>query len=85
MKAMVYICCDHKIILVLNQVQQLLIYGLRCVDIAIIVNMPGPPGPARFIIRERIEAAGIHVTDPESLSKVVKVFIKAFSAVSEAG
>ncbi len=80
---MVDIGGDDEIILVFQQLQQFGIDRLRRVDIAVVVNMPCPPCPQRFLVGERIEAAGVNVSYMVPLRKVEEIPFKPFAAVSQ--
>ena len=84
LELMVHICCDDKIVLIPNKFQQLPVNRLRSIDISIIVNVPGPPGPACLLIRKRIKPTGIHVLNSKTLGEIPKVFLKPLSGVSKA-
>ena len=75
---------DYKVVLVPNKRQQIFVNGLWRVDIAVEVDVPRPPGPARLLVREGPEAARIDVRDGEALDEVEKVLFKTLSAVGEA-
>ena len=81
---MVYVRGDHEIILILYELSQVVIDRLWCGDITVIVDMPCPPRPAGFLIREGIEASRIHITDPEPLCKISEIFLEPFPTVGEA-
>ena len=84
LKLMIYVCGDHKVVFVLHQCKQFVIHRLRRINIAVKVDVSRPPGPASLLVRERPEAAGIHVRDTETLNKIEKIPLKPFAAVGQA-
>ena len=75
---------DHKVVLIGNEPQKVLIDGLWRFHIAVAVDIPAPPGPISLLIREGIEAAGIHIRDDEALCKIREVAHEALAIVDKA-
>ena len=84
LELMIHISRDHKVILIRHQFQKLPVYRLWSINIAVVVDMPCPPRPARFIIREWVEASGIHITDAKLLRKIEEIPFKPLAAVGQA-
>ncbi len=85
LKLVIHIGGDHKIFFVLHQIIQLLIHRPGCRDIAVEVNVSGPPGPAGFIIRKWIKTAGVHVRNAERLGKVAEILVEPGPGIRETG
>ena len=79
LKLMVNIRCEDKVILILNEIYQIVIHGVRSFYIAVEIDMSAPPRPEGFFIRERIESARIHIGNAVLFGKVRKMLEKAFA------
>ena len=66
LELVIHVGRDHKTVLVLYCCQQIGIDRFWRIDIAVEIDMPGPPGPAGLGVREGPEAAGIHIRDAEA-------------------
>lgn len=82
---MINIGGDHKITLVSHQLKQFPVDLLWRINISVEVDMPGPLCPAGFLIREGIEASGIHIGDAETRLEIEKIPIKPVTAVGQTG
>ena len=80
---MVHVSGDDKVILSVQKREQLPIHILWRIDIAVIVDMPRPPCPARFLIGKRIEAAGVDILNAKPCGKVTEVPVKAFPGIGQ--
>ena len=85
LKLMIHVCGDHKIRPITDQRQQLMIYRLRRIDVAVEIDMARPPGPTRFRVRKGIKTARIHIHDSEVVSEIEKIPVEALAAVGEPG
>ena len=84
LKAVIHVGRDHEIVLVSHQLQKVVIDRLRCIHIAVDVDVPAPIRPEFFLCGERIEAAAVHIPHAVLCRKIGKVFFKPFAGVGEA-
>ena len=85
LKAVVYIGCKHKIILVLHQLQKVMVNRLWGIQIAVDIDIPAPVRPVFFQAAKGIKAAGIHITKAVFLNKIPEMLLEAFAGVGEPG
>ena len=84
LKLVIHIGRDHEIVLIPDQCQKIFIHRLRRWQIPVDIDVPGPESPARLVIREGIEPAGIHVCEAKSLLEIEEPLVKPLPAVDEA-
>ena len=83
LKAVVYIGGQHKIVLVLYQLQKGIIDRFGGIHIAVDVDIPAPVSPVFFQRGIWIKAAGVHIPDAVLCCKIRKILLKSFSVIGE--
>ena len=63
LETVIYIRCQHKIVLVPHQFQQLLIHRFRCIHVTVDIDITAPVRPVFFQRLIRIKTAGIHIRE----------------------
>ena len=81
LELVVHIGGQDKVILVLYQLQQIVIHGLRRLFIAVHQDLPAPPGPVLLQTFKGIESAGVHVPDAVPGLKVAEIPPEPFPGV----
>ena len=81
LELVVHVGGDDEVLLLPHQVQQPVIHRLGGGHVAVEIDVSGPPGPLRLLIREGIEATGIHIPDAEFLVKIEEIPLKALSII----
>lgn len=85
LKLMVHIGSQNEVIPTPDQFQQVSIRLAGRHIVAVVVNVPAPPGPVFLKRGKRIKAAGIHVGDTVLLMEIGEVFQKALAAIGQTG
>lgn len=81
LELVVHIGGQDKVVLVLYQLQQIAIYRLRRLFIAVYQDLPAPPGPVLLQAFKGIESAGVHVLDVVPGLKVAEIPPEPFAGV----
>ncbi len=74
LKTVVYVGCQHKVVLVFHKRKQTLIHRLGCILIAIDINVPAPVRPVFLHGGVRVKAAGIHIRKAVFAGKIGEIF-----------
>ena len=81
---MIHIRRDHKIILILYQLQESVIHRLWRIHVPVDVNIAAPVRPVFLQRVIRIKAPGIHIVEIIFFLKIRKVLFESFSTVYKA-
>ena len=74
---------EDKVVLILDELQEVIVHRLRRLYIAVEKDMSAPPRPECFLIGERIESARIHIGNAVLLGKVGKVFVETLAGICQ--
>ena len=84
LELVIHVCRDHEIVPVPHERQQIPVYRLHRIGIAVDIDVPRPEGPAGLVVGIGIKAAGIHVRKAKAFKKIGKPVLEALSAVGKA-
>ena len=85
LEAVVHIGGDYKVILILHQPEQRVVYRLRGVLIAVDINVPAPVRPVFLHGGVGVEPAGIHIRKAVFAGKIGEICSESFPGVGEPG
>ena len=85
LKLVIHIGGQDEVVLILDQIQQIRIGLTGRHIVAVVVNVPAPPGPVFLQRGKRIETAGIHIGDAVLFMEVGEVFQKALASIGQTG
>ena len=84
LETVVHIGGEHEIVLVLHQVEQIVVDRLRCVLIAIDINVPAPVGPVLLQRGIGVKPTGVHIGKAVFRGKICKILPETRPVVDEA-
>lgn len=83
LKTVVYVGCQHKVVLVFHKRKQTLIHRLGCILIAVDVNIAAPVCPVFLHGGVGVKATGVHIRKSVLAGKIGEIFLEPLPVIGE--